>query len=86
MSDDIMSSYDLLNKKQGLGDLFEFEKGFPQRFSGFDSLREFVDQTNGAEVIGLPDGKLEIYIQRTDSVHTTNKNNEHKNIEIYKSF
>ena len=76
MSDDIMSSYDLLNKKQGLGDLFEFEKGFPQRFSGFDSLREFVDQTNGAEVIGLPDGKLEIYIQRTDSVHTTNKNNE----------
>ena len=76
MSDDIMSSYDLLDKKQGLGDLFEFENGWPQRFKGFDDLREFVDQTNGAEVIGLPDGKLEIYIQRTDSVHTTNKNNE----------
>ena len=56
MSDDIMSSYDLLLNSE--------------------NLREFVDQTNGAEVIGLPDGRLEIYIERIDSIHTTNDNAE----------
>jgi hypothetical protein len=76
MSDDIMSSYDLLDKNQGLGDLFETENGWPQRFTGFDLLKEFVDQTNGGEVIGLPDGKLEIYIQSNDSIHITNLNGE----------
>jgi len=56
MSDDIMSSYDLLLNAE--------------------TLREFIDQNNGGEVIGLPDGRLEVYIERIDSVHTTNKNNE----------
>ena len=56
MSDDIMSSYDLLLNSE--------------------NLREFVDQTNGDEVIGLPDGRLEIYIERIDSIHTTNDNAE----------
>ena len=76
MSDDIMNEFDLLDQKQGLGDLIEWENGWPQRFTGFDHLREFIDQTNGAEVIGLPDGRLEIYIERIDSVHDTNENNE----------
>jgi hypothetical protein len=56
MSDDIMSSYDLLLNAE--------------------TLREFIDQNNGGEVIGLPDGKLQVYIERIDSVHDTNLNGE----------
>tara|TARA_B100000945_G_scaffold311093_1_gene303876 strand:+ start:119 stop:2107 length:1989 start_codon:yes stop_codon:yes gene_type:complete len=64
-TDDIMKSYDLLTNTDegGLGSVWE-------------NLQEFIDQTNGENVIGLPDGRIEVYIQSNDSIHITNPNGE----------
>ena len=64
-TDDIMSSYDLL---------LNTDKGGWQ--DTFKNLREFIDQTNGSNVITLPDGRIEVYIQSNDHVHTNNANGE----------
>ena len=64
-TDDIMSSYDLL---------LNTDKG--TWTDTLENLKDFIDQTNGSNVIGLPDGRIEVYIQTNDSVHITNPNGE----------
>ena len=56
-TDDIMSSYDLL---------LNTDKG--TWTDTLENLKDFIDQTNGSNVIGLPDGRIEVYIQTNDSV------------------